>query len=258
MTDIEGVSGIVDFDAQCWPQSPHFRQAQELLTGEVNAAVQGSVDAGADTIVVCDAHFRGQNILFSELHPAAELIHGTMRPHWLPSLEEGFDAFAQIGVHAMAGTPNAILCHSMELDIVHIELNGILIGEIGMAAAAAGSLGIPTVMVSGDRAAVAEMQALVPQVEGAIVKEGLSRHLARSKSPAQAQQIIRAAMKQALDRLTEIPPYRLPPPYTLRVTYITPQAAYLKKKTDLPGQAIDPTTIEYKSDDLLELFKIFE
>lgn len=149
-----------------------------LLTHEVNAAVQGAVDAGVDTIVVSDAHFRGHNILFSELHPAAELIHGTMRPNWLPCLEEGFDAFVQTGAHAMAGTPDAILCHSMELDIVRIELNGEGIGEIGMAAAAAGSLGIPTIMVSGDRAAVAGMQALVPQAEGAIVKEGLGRNLA--------------------------------------------------------------------------------
>jgi D-amino peptidase len=258
LTDMEGVSGIVDFDRQCWPDSPDFRQSQELITGEVNAAVQGAVDAGADSIVVCDAHYRGHNILTDQLHPAADLIHGTMRPHWLPWIEEGHDAFVQLGVHAMAGTPNAVLCHSMELDIVRITLNGQAIGEIGMAAAAAGSLDIPTVMVTGDRAAVAEMHALVPQTEGIIVKQGLSRRLSRSKSPAKAREMISAGMVRALQRIGEIPPYRIPPPYALQVTYVTPQAEYLRDKTDLSTWVVDPTTIEYTSDNLVELFKIFE
>ncbi len=258
LTDIEGVSGIVDFDRQCWPDSPDFRQAQELLTGEVNAAVQGAVEGSADTIVVCDAHYRGHNILVDQLHPAAELIQGKMRPCWLPWIEEGYDAFVQLGVHAMAGTPNAVLCHSMELDIVRITLNGQIIGEIGMAAAAAGALGIPTVMVTGDRAAVAEMQALVPQTEGVIVKESLSRRLSRSKAPAKAREMIREGLLRALQRIGEIPPYQIPAPYVLRVTYVTPQAEYLQKKTDLSTRVVDPTTIEYTGSDLIKLFKIFE
>jgi D-amino peptidase len=257
-TDIEGVSGVVDFDRQCWPGAPGFFQAQELLTGEVNAAVQGAVEAGADTIVVCDAHHRGNNILFDRLHSAAELIQGTMRPHWLPWIEEGFDAFVQLGAHAMAGTPNAALCHSMELDITRITLNEQDIGEIGMAAAAVGALGIPTAVVTGDRAAIAEMQALVPQTEGVIVKESLSRHLCRSRSPEKAREMIRAGVKTALQRIAEIPPYQLPAPYVLRITYVTPQATYTQKKTDLDTRVIDPTTIEYASDNLIELFKIFE
>jgi len=258
LTDIEGVGGIVDFDRQCWPDAPDFHRSQQLLTGEVNAAVQGAVDAGADTIVVCDAHYRGHNILYDQLHPAAELIQGHMRPHWLPWIDEGYDAFVQLGVHAMAGTPHAALCHSMELDIVGITLNGQTIGEIGMAAAAVGSLGIPTVMVTGDRAAVAEMQALVPQVEGVIVKESLSRHLCRSKSPARAREMIREGMERALRRIGEIPSVQIPGPYLLQVTYITPRAQYLQKTTDLCTRVVDSTTIEYIDDNLIQLFKIFE
>jgi D-amino peptidase len=258
LTDLEGVSGVVDFDRQCWPNSPDFRQAQELLTGEVNAAVEGAVNAGADTIVVCDAHYQGHNILVEQLHPAAELIHGKMRPHWLPWIERGFDAFVQLGVHAMAGTPKALLCHSMELDIVRITLNGQTIGEIGMAAAAVGTLGIPNVMVTGDQAAVAEIQTLVPQVEGVSVKESLSRYLSRSKSPAKAREMISKGMTRALQRIKEIPPYQIPGPYVLQVTYITPQAEYLQKKTNLRTRVVDSTTIEYSGNDLIELFKIFE
>lgn len=258
LTDLEGVSGIVDFDRQCWTHSPDFRQSQELLTGEVNAAVQGAVEAGAKQVVVCDAHGQGHNILIEHLHPAAEMIQGSMRPHWLPWIEEGFDAFIQVGAHAMAGTPNAVLCHSMELDIVRITLNGHIVGEIGMAAAAAGSLGIPTALLSGDNAAVDEMLKLVSQTEGVAVKHSLSRGLSCHYSPARARHLIQQGTTRALHRLHDIPPYLVAPPYSLQVTYITPVAEYLQKKTNLETRVIDPITIEYRGDDLLRLFAIFE
>jgi len=258
LTDLEGVSGISDFDRQCWPRSPDFRQSQELLTGEVNAAVQGAVEGGAKQVVVCDAHYQGHNILIEHLHPAAEVIQGSMRPHWLPWIEEGFDAFMQVGAHAMAGTPNAALCHSMELDIVRITLNGHVVGEIGMATAAAGSLGIPTALLSGDQAAVEEMLELVPQTEGVAVKRSLSRGLSRHCAPARARQLVQEGATRALKRLADIPAYRVRPPYTLQITYITPVAEYLQKKTNLDTCVIDPATIEDRGDDLLQLFQIFE
>jgi D-amino peptidase len=258
LTDIEGVSGVSDFDRQCWPHSPDFRQAQELLTGEVNAAVQGAVAAGADVIVVCDAHYQGHNVLVDQLHPAAELVQGKMRPHWLPWIEDGFDAFVQLGAHAMAATPNAVLCHSMELDIVRMTLNGEAIGEIGLAAAAAGGLGIPTVLVTGDKAAVVEMHALVPQCEGVSVKRGLSRYAARHLAPARARQIIQEGATRALQRTAQIPPYRLDAPFKLQVAYVAPVADYLAKKTGLEADVLNPTTIEYRSDDLIRLMALFE
>jgi D-amino peptidase len=253
-----GVSGIVDFGRQCWPNSPDFRRSQELLTGKINAAVEGAVEAGAERVVVCDAHYRGDNMLIEQLHPAAEMIQGSMRPHWLPWIEEGFDAFIQVGAHAMAGTPNAALCHSMELDIVRICLNDRATGEIGMAAAAAGSLGLPTALISGDQAAVDEMLELVPQTEGVAVKRSLSRGLSCQYAPARARQLIRDGVTRALQRLADIPPYQVSPPYRLQITYVTPMAEYLQKKTNLETRVIDPTTIEYRADTLLQLFTIFE
>ena len=47
----------------------------------------------------------------------------------------------------------------------------------------AGEVGVPTVFVSGDRAAVDEAQRYVPDIEGIVVKEGLSRTGALTLSP---------------------------------------------------------------------------
>ena len=41
MTDLEAVAGVIDFENWCTPQSRYNDQAKELLTEEVNAAIDG-------------------------------------------------------------------------------------------------------------------------------------------------------------------------------------------------------------------------
>ena len=53
ITDMEGVSGIFDSDLQCLPyKSPRWEESHKLLTGEVNAAVDGLLAGGATDVVV--------------------------------------------------------------------------------------------------------------------------------------------------------------------------------------------------------------
>jgi len=79
--------------------------------------------------------------------------------------------------------------------IGNIWLNEQRIGEIAMNMAVFGVHGVPTVFVSGDQAPVEEARALVPGIEGAVVKWGLEEKLgvlsvskAISLSPAKAQE----------------------------------------------------------------------
>ena len=45
-TDLEGVDGIYAFDLQCVPwKSPRWAESQKLLTDEINAAVDGLLEA---------------------------------------------------------------------------------------------------------------------------------------------------------------------------------------------------------------------
>ena len=54
MTDIEGVAGVVSFEADSYPTGKYYEAAKRLLTAEVNAAVEGLVAAGADDVLVLD------------------------------------------------------------------------------------------------------------------------------------------------------------------------------------------------------------
>ncbi|MEA3344717.1 MAG: M55 family metallopeptidase [Chloroflexota bacterium] len=60
MTDMEGISGGRE-PFQCDPEHPEWQRARRLLVGDVNAAIAGAFDGGADEVLVSDGHSRGFN-----------------------------------------------------------------------------------------------------------------------------------------------------------------------------------------------------
>ena len=86
-------------------------------------------------------------------------------------------------------------------------------GTAGVNMAHAGEVGVPTVFVSGDRAAVDEARRYVPDIEGVVVKEGLSRTGALTLSPTKARDLIREGALKAMGRIGEIAPYTISSPY---------------------------------------------
>src|SRR5271170_5319834 len=70
ITDLEGVDGIFDSELQCIPfQSPRFEESRKLLTGEVNAAVDGLLKGGATEVVVWDGHDSGRTLSTLDINP---------------------------------------------------------------------------------------------------------------------------------------------------------------------------------------------
>src|ERR1051326_3394278 len=165
MTDLEGPAGVNRWIQTREGETLEKAAAMRLLTAEVNAAVEGIRQADPDAeVIVYDGHGTG-GIVFEELHPDAQVIlHGSgMRIPYC--LDLSFDALYFVGQLAMAGTPNAPLCHTYSSRRVeYFRLNGKFIGEIGCLAAIAGSMGIPTVFLSGDDKACAEAEALQPEI----------------------------------------------------------------------------------------------
>ena len=76
MTDLEGASGVAGRWEDFGPGGRVHEEARRLLTGDVNAAVEGALRGGADEVVVLDGHGDAFSILIEQLHPAAKLIRG--------------------------------------------------------------------------------------------------------------------------------------------------------------------------------------
>ncbi len=170
MTDLEGVAGVLNFDEWCHPGARYYDVAKELLTQEVNAAIDGFLAAGASEIVVADGHGCGA-IDPLLLDPRAELMRG-WPTDWPLLLDSSYDAVAFVGQHAKAGTEYAHLAHTQSWHYLDLAINGVSIGEFGQFALCAGELGIPVIFASGDRALSAEAQQLIPGIEVVAVKRG--------------------------------------------------------------------------------------
>jgi D-amino peptidase len=213
MTDMEGVSGIVVWD-QVNGGAPMFEEGRRLYTEEINAAVRGAKAGGATEIVVVDCHGAGGpwtfNSLIPELlDPDCEWVAHHPWSRYTELLEQGCDACLLVGMHAMAGTPDGVMCHTVSsTNWRSLRFNDTFVGEIGINAALCGSFGCPVLLVTGDTATCREATELLgPGLTTVAVKQGLSRYSARMIAPQRARQMIEAGAKKALQDLKAVAPY---------------------------------------------------
>ncbi|KYH37327.1 MAG: peptidase M55 D-aminopeptidase [Candidatus Bathyarchaeota archaeon B23] len=193
------------------------------MVGDLNAAIEGALEAGAEEVVVADSHGRMSNLPPEEVHEAAVLIRGSPRP-WLmmEGVDDGFDAALYVGYHSMKGTERGVLCHTISGRVVDaVYVNGVEMGEFGLNAALAGWHGVPSIFISGDAAVVEEAKELVPNIRGAVVKWGVSRYAARCLNPKRARRIIREKAAEALRGVDEIKPFRVEEPVEVRMRFLT-------------------------------------
>src|SRR5947207_4640525 len=210
ISDMEGVAGIVKWeqvtggDAMC-------EEGRKLYTGEINAAVRGAKAAGATEIVVMDCHGAGKGWTFNsliseELDPACEFVVQDEWTGYTGFLEEGCDAALFVGMHAVAGTADGVLNHTVSgADWQNLWFNGTRVGETGINAALCGNWGCPVLLVTGDQAVCAEGRDLLgPGLTTVGVKRGLGRFSARNVAPRRARELIADGARAALSDLAAV------------------------------------------------------
>ena len=230
--DIEGISGIVS-EEETFMGKGMYPMACRAMTREVNAAVEGAVAGGATDVTVNDCHYAGLNIDPEELRPEAQLIRGQPSPLMVSGLDASFDAVFLIGYHAMKGTAKAVLDHTYSSQLVDIRINGGEIGELGLAAAAAGAFGVPVALVSGDDKVLEEARTFAPKAEVVVTKTGMGRTAAQCVSPETVRHELRDRAAEVLGRLEEMELFVLDPPLRLEVGFV--YATTADRAVDIPG-----------------------
>ncbi len=238
MCDMEGVSGIVVWD-QVMAGKPLYEEGRRLYTEEINAAVRGAKAAGAEEIVVVDCHGAGGDCTFNSLVPElldadCEWVAHHPWSRYTELLESGCDACLLIGMHARAGTPDGVLCHTISTTKWrNLWFNDDLVGETGINAALCGHYNVPVLFVTGDEAVCREAKELIGDGLCTVaVKRGLSRYSARQIPPVRARKMIEEGARQALTNRPAVKPYVPSSPVTITIEVET-----VDKVADFKGRA---------------------
>ena len=238
MSDMEGVAGITKWD-QCTGGHAMYAEGRKLYTEEINAAVRGAFDGGATEVVVMDCHGAGKgwtfnSLIHEDLDPRCDYV---VQRHWTEYtefLEQGCDGALFIAMHAMAGTPNGVLCHTVSGTQWHtLRFNGVEVGETGINAALCGNWGVPVWLVTGDTQTCDEARALLgDDLRTVAVKHGIGRFSARHVAPKRARELIQEAAAAAVSDPPNVAPYQPEKPCEVEVEVHDPDHTELYRWLD--------------------------
>ena len=209
--------------------------------------------------VVADSHGNFLNLLPDKLSADVQLVRGGPRPYgMLQGRDASFDGAIFIGYHSSTTNPEGVRAHTFSsARLADVRLNGVSVSEGAWNAAFAGELGVPVLALSGDEAAVKEIQSLVSGVEGAVVKWAYGFHSARVLSPEASRQAIREAVGRGMARRASIGPFRVKSPLEVEMRFKNYRPTELLAWLPL-FKRTDSHTVRYNAKDMAEAMRILE
>jgi len=162
--DMEGVTGVTNWE-EVDHNKPAYSQFQKQMSLEVAAACEGAIRAGAQEIIVKDAHYSGRNILPTYLPKRVKTIRGwSGHPYSMfQEINSSFDAIMLVGYHARAGSGGNPLAHTMSSSkIERVLLNDREASELLLHGTIASKYHLPLTFLSGDNTICKEITSICP------------------------------------------------------------------------------------------------
>ncbi|SFK64066.1 M55 family metallopeptidase [Streptomyces pini] len=196
--DMEGATGVT-WPADVLPGTPQWERCRPMFTSDVNAAIAGFLDGGADEVLVNEAHWTMRNLLLEKLDDRAQMLTGR---HKSLSMVEGVqhgdvDGIAFVGYHTGAGAEGVLAHTYLANSLTGVWLDGERASEGRLNAAVVAEYGVPVVLVTGDDRTCDDARGYAPAARGVAVKDYVSRYAAVCRTPARTAADIRAAAKEA-------------------------------------------------------------
>ncbi len=255
--DMEGIWGVVHGD-QTSAQGHDYGPARKWMAEDVNAVIEGLLEAGVAEIVVNDSHGSMRNILAQDLNPRASLITGSPKPlSMMQGIDNTFDACVFVGYHAKAGTASSILDHTISgATIISIKVNNLELPELGINAAMAAAFGVPVVMLSGDAETCLQAKSILgSEIVTVAVKEASGRYAAKLLPRDEARQRLKEGAKEAIFKRSQIAPLRLKPPYAFELKFHNSNQAEMPAL--LPQvKRTGARSVAFSAEDFIEGFKL--
>ncbi|MFG2981591.1 M55 family metallopeptidase [Streptomyces sp. NPDC048258] len=255
--DMEGATGVT-WPADVLPGTPQWERCRSMFTSDVNAAVLGFYDGGADQVLINEAHWTMRNLLLERLDARAEMLTGR---HKSLSMVEGVqhgdvDGIAFVGYHMGAGSEGVLAHTYLANSITGVWLDGIRASEGLLNAHVVAEYGVPVILVTGDDLTCAEAAGYAPDAVTVAVKDHVSRYAAVCRTPARTAADIRAAAKEAMSLASRRDP--VPGgPYTVELEFDAEHLAMAA--TVVPGaERCGERRISYTSETMYEGIRTFK
>jgi D-amino peptidase len=256
-SDMEGTAGVVDWD-HVRAIGPRYEYFVDLLTAEVNAAIEGAMRAGASEFLVNDSHGKMANLRPDALAGAASYLSGRHKPwYMMEGLDGTFDAVFFVSYHGSMGSDASVLSHTYSpAAIAEVTINGVVAGESGINALVALAYGVPVVLVTGDAVTAREADAFCPGIQRVVVKESVSRFAANSLHPERARALIAEAACLAIATLASAKQVAISLPATVAIRFTSSDYAELASRV-AGCERTGALSARLVGDDPLELYRTF-
>lgn len=255
--DAEGISGIFKL-GQVMSSDKEYEFARRMMANDVNAAVRGAFNAGAEQVVVNDAHNNGDNLLIDQLDERVDLISGALRPLGMAEgAELGFDAAFLIGYHRRKGG-KGVASHSYAYGtMVEMKINGRIAAEFDLIGYCLGEFDIPVIFVSGDDLTIEDAGKSVPGIYSVETKIAISNNAALCHHPKRNAANIERTVCDALQNYTgKLKPMKINGKAEIEVRYSAEvQAANAAKAPNAIREG--ECTVKYVGVSYIEAYKSF-
>lgn len=255
--DIEGTCGICN-----WDETEYGRNGYEFyrrqMSKEVSAAVLGARDSADCDVVIKDAHDSARNILPDMLPENVKLFRGWAKhPYCMMfGLDDTFDGVFLTGYHSAAGMNTNPLAHTMCLKDNSVKINGELCPEAMLNSLTAAYLGVPVLMLTGDKGLCDWMKRMSPETEVVAVNEGTGAGT-MSMHPADAEKAIREAAARAVKKDPKKCLFPLPEHFRIEIDYVKHFEAF--SASFYPGAVLEnEKTVSFEADDWMDILRFIQ
>jgi D-amino peptidase len=250
--DSEGSTGAAEYWARnVDPSSKEFRRYRELMTDDVNAAIEGCFAGGANQVYIRDDGFGDRGLIADRLDRRVNLL--PVGGPLLNGLDETFDGVMLVCFHAMEGAEDGVLAHTWSsARRRRYRFNGKDAGEVAAYAIVAGhDHNVPIILATGCEGLAREVHELLgDEVVTVAVKRVRDDKSVELLPATETLPRIKLGAKTAVEKIERFKPYRPRFPITVRLQLKSKDVVdgYVKwrkhNKPDWPGRRIDDRTIE--------------
>ena len=257
--DMEGLPHIVS-RAHLTSTKQLYSEARSIATELTLCIAEALKQYGFEEIVVADSHGEMVGIDPMKMPDYVELVRGFPRPLSMVAGAENCEAAIFLGYHAKIGTEKAVFDHTFSTLLRGVRVNGIWASEYLLNAYVLGEMGIPIVLVAGDKALIEhDVKYHTPWAITIVLKESLSRYSAKSPSISKLKKQLKDAVVRAVNILREGRAKLLKPQTPIELELEFTSTAYADIAELLPNtKRISGTTIVYKTRSMREAFKVVE